>query len=602
MNSFRAAARELLPNREQWQAYESQGHLVVLAGPGSGKTKLLTVKLARIAEEEIDPPHRIACLTYNNECVSEIRKRLVGIGVRPEDRFYLGTVHSFCLSEIVRPFSRLAGLLLPSPVRVAPEHIQEKCLQAAVNRFGRGQDVTWFRPEIDCYRRTHLNRDRPDWRGDDSSLASIVEEYERLLRAEGFVDFDDMVLLAVQILERHRVARRAVSAKYPTIAVDEYQDLGLPLHRIVELLCFQSASRLFAVGDPDQSIYGFTGARPEMLLDLSRRIGVTPVRLKKNYRSGQSIMAAAEAALGEFRGYTGERKDVGRLEVRQCIGGIEDQCNTAIREIVPALMRLHPELCLGDVAILYPSKREGEYLAEACRASAVPFVRNDRGSPYSRTRLVRWLEDAAAWVAGRTLMTPRWEDLLDRWVSLCGHGGRLEHEKAIALRQRVARFLWRNRMPEMPLSQWISVLIEGFEAELSEMKINAPDDVASLEGLKELSQNGLLQGCTILGFAFAGGSPDALNLLTLHSSKGLEFEVVVMVGLDEGVIPRYRASERGVAESRRLFYVGLTRAMRHVVFVYSGFTVDQWGRRHRNGPSRFVRELLDRSLVEVRRD
>lgn len=598
MTSYRIAAQELRPNPAQWQAYESEGHLVVLAGPGSGKTKLLTTKLARILSEDIRAPQRVACLTYSNECVAELRKRLVQLEVRQDERLFLGTVHSFCFSEIIRPFARLTIKGLPVPIRIAPEDIQEQLLQEAIDRFGRDQQVSWFRPDIDRYRRTFLDRDRPEWRSTDQELASIIEEYERLLRAKGLVDFDDMVLFASQILASHLDVRRIVAAKYPVLVVDEYQDLGLPLHRIVELLCFQSGVRLVAVGDPDQSIYGFAGARPETLLTLSKRPGVVPIQLKHNYRSGQRIIKAAEAALGEARGFVGVRQNAGFLDVKQYQGGPVEQCEKAIGEILPGLRKFHAGLALGDIAVLYPSKTEGNYLAEACRTAGVHFVRNDRGAPYRRTRIVRWLENAAMWAVGRTARLIRWNDLLDQWEALWMRKEQWDGKALNLLRQRVGRILWHARDPQQALSSWLVQFIDEFKTELSQMESDEPDEVTSLGALYQLSCEGALKTYNLTMFAFAGGSPDTLNLVTLHSSKGLEFDAVIMVGLDEGVLPRWNASKEGIAEARRLFYVGLTRAKLHVVMVYSGFTVNRHGRKHHNGPSRFVSELMSQNIVK----
>jgi DNA helicase-2/ATP-dependent DNA helicase PcrA len=150
----------------------------------------------------------------------------------------------------------------------------------------------------------------PEWQ-EDEQLAALVTRYEGLLRQGGMIDFDDMILIGLRLIESRRWVRRALRARFPVIVVDEYQDLGVSLHRIVESLCFGGGSRLFAVGDPDQSIYGFTGARPELLRELANSPRVESVRLPFNYRSGPTIVRAAEIALGEARGYEGRGNQVG---------------------------------------------------------------------------------------------------------------------------------------------------------------------------------------------------------------------------------------------------------------------------------------------------
>src|SRR6202030_1129271 len=160
-----------------------------------------------------------------------------------------------------------------------------------------------WRLRMDNHRRSILNRSSVEWRTTDRQLSQLVEAYEGQLRRRGLIDFDDMPLLALRALREHKWLRRALLAKYPILAVDEYQDLGRALHRMVMGLCFRTGMRLFAVGDVDQSIYGFTGAHPELLQQVAKRDDVEEVRLKLNYRCGSRIVIASEYALGEERGY-----------------------------------------------------------------------------------------------------------------------------------------------------------------------------------------------------------------------------------------------------------------------------------------------------------
>ena len=153
------------------------------------------------------------------------------------------------------------------------------------------------------YRRSILNRNSTRWRTEDPELARPWRTYENELRASGLIDFDDMPLLAVRALQQNEWLQKAMLAKYPVLVVDEYQDLGRALHRMVMGLCFSTGIRLFAVGDVDQSIYGFTGAHPELLQQVAEREDVQTIRLRFNYRCGSRIVVASQYALGEERGY-----------------------------------------------------------------------------------------------------------------------------------------------------------------------------------------------------------------------------------------------------------------------------------------------------------
>jgi len=226
--------------------------------------------------EDVEDPRGIACITYNNECARELERRLGALGVEPSRRVFIGTVHSFSLTQIVLPYAKPAGLVIPDNFRVANNQERRGALERAYDRVIRRAEnphEVW-RLRLDRYRRTILARTSERWRTEDPPTARLLEAYEGELRALGLIDFDDMPLLAICLLRDYQWIRQAVLAKFPISAVDEYQDLGYALHAMVLGLCLRTGIRLFAVGDPDQSIYGFTGANPALLRSLSERDGI----------------------------------------------------------------------------------------------------------------------------------------------------------------------------------------------------------------------------------------------------------------------------------------------------------------------------------------
>jgi ATP-dependent DNA helicase Rep/DNA helicase-2/ATP-dependent DNA helicase PcrA len=397
----------------------------------------------------------------------------------------------------------------------------------------------------------------------------VVEAYEKLLLQNGLIDFDGIVLAGLQLVENHKWVRDCLRAKYPIIVIDEYQDLGLPLHRIVLALMNKAGVRIIAVGDSDQSIYGFTGAKPALLKSLQAIPGVQSIKLNLNYRCTNKIIAASQSLLpdpGEFESYDGRP---GEIFIYKLQRDLRKQADYALGTLVPAMLEQNPSWRPGDVAMLYRSLNEGKAIAEAADALDTPYFRLDNGSPIRKSRFTEWLTDAAKWCSeGWQSGSVSLADLMKTWRAM--HRSLTRESDVLAARATLISVLFANRDGSITLHKWLGALGEEVLDQMFTDESALGDEREIFDGLLEKSdKGGALDKYTVQIFGNQGKSPDQINLMTLHSSKGLEFQAVIMIGLEEGSLPStYDKTADQIAEAGRLFYVGVTRAKSLVHLIY----------------------------------
>jgi DNA helicase-2/ATP-dependent DNA helicase PcrA len=578
----------------------------VLAGPGSGKTATLVIKVAHLLSGVLHPPSGLACITFNNDAVREFRNRLSNFGIYSSRRLFLGTVHSFCLNCVIRPYAGLVDSGYKSGVTVAGPKYAEQLLDRALSRSTLDTKASYYIPTMTRLRRRIACGETIA--GFDDRDITVLKEYEKLLTAEHLIDFEWIVTLALELIQENVWIQNMLSARFPWLIVDEYQDLGGPLHRIIMTLVDNAGIKVFAVGDPDQTIYDFTGAHPRYLDELLHRTDFKSIRLKFNYRSGQRLIDASQAALSpeKPRGYASDPKhgEQGEIIFVKSNDHLEDHAAKTIDAVRKEIAAGTPP---EEIAIFYQKKTIllNDLRLELDNAG-ISYIA-ERDSQYPTSPVIRWLQDAAGWaVSMPTARQHLFENLFRYYADLLMSTGKIEsHEKSLDARIQFYSVLFGTVTEEVTLRDWIGMLDEELKLrELLALSEEHSDDLEALENLFSLTEPGeQLEHSMLVAFASDGRVKGKVALTTFHSSKGRQFDAVIIPGLVEGIIPpwtwnwrksKYEAPAAEVlGQTRRLFYVGFTRARKTVYLVYSKGYVFK-GHPVSLGVSRFAIEISEK--------
>lgn len=566
------AISSLAENQEQLLAVQATDHCVVLAGPGSGKTKTLTMAMVRTLLEDVPEPRGVACITYSNECAFELEKRLALFAVERGPRVFIGTLHSFALSQIILPFARCVFSDWTSDLSVISESEQQDVIAQAYAEVIGGVDDRQNRWKLAKKKRnSQVDRSKPSWRGTDPVLADFIESYEKILKLGHQIDFDGIPLLAYEMITKFPWVSEALNAKYPVLFVDEYQDLGCALHELVLKLCFENGIRLFAVGDMDQSIYGFTGADPLLLKGLSARADVQTIGLRFNYRCGTDIIDASMAALGEERGYVGPAlASKGAIHFHPVDGGDALQASYVLDAIFPDLQSRGYNL--DEIGVLYRWAKHSDAIVKVAEAQSIPLVRADKNALIKRSSQVsRFVERCAQWVVGGwKTADPRFQRLCYDAISMVYGGNATEDEKR-QLELELITFL-SSIDGNDSTHTWLVRFRRDVMAPWSNRMRTIPEQWENVEEMIERTDPAT-HGDVDLKMSQFCGDPSgigAVNLSTFHSSKGREYRAVVLLGMNRNIIPsEYNQNNPAkLRAERREFYVAVTRAEEelHIVF------------------------------------
>jgi DNA helicase-2/ATP-dependent DNA helicase PcrA len=576
------AREELRTNAAQWRAFSTEGHCVVTAPPGSGKTKLLTTRLAEDFLTTIPAPYGAACITLTNASADELAARLKRLEVQQRSTLFVGTVHSFALRGIIRPFAAVAGRSDLRDRRIATKRQIRGAMDTAIARvYSGGADTRNVASTVSYYRKL---ADPAALANAHTNIQAVYGLFDAGLAAVGAIDFDGMISAAVSLVLDNDPIRQVLQRRYRAFYIDEYQDLAPSLDRLVRAICLDGTdrSRLFAVGDPDQAIYGWTGTKADLLETLATLEGITPVRLTTNYRSGEDIIALSQRALQRVVEVVGV-KPGGTVTAHECPEGFHEQVSmglTFVRAAVEEGVSLH------EILVACPTNDDCVKFEAAAVAAGIAC--SVSGGEYEASRSTGLVEQIAAWCAGGHESGEQvLGDLLTRWRGCMGD--HWERRKAPRFMEVLLRY--RSRPQEKALRLLEDLLALGVSDALEQQRLT--DEHNALVSMETaLSAVGELAGSSIGDLALRARSKNRVSITTNSSSKGLEADWVIMVGLDDGKVPNFNSkSPEQLREERQKFYVCLTRARHRVVLLYSGFPEWRNGPGRAAGPSRYLREL-----------
>lgn len=596
MDLYKEKLNQIKSDNEQYEAYLSEDSTVVIAGPGSGKTTVLTLKIMRLLKEYLRPPRGLACVTFSKAAAKEIKDRLNAFGFQQRDNIFLGTVHSFCISEIISPFAHLYDYDIPFPLRIVSEKKRKSLFEQIISDF-RLEHFGISIEEMDKERTLNIEGisevEVPTY---DLALRVAIE-YEKRLHSNGLVDFVDVIKYSTTLIQNQEYVRKCLEAKFPWILIDEYQDLGKPLHEMVLSLFYKTNIKIFAVGDPDQSIHSYNGAIPDYLIELFNNLSIKQIHLKMNYRSNQDIIDASELALEDKRGYkAGARlSEEAEFHFITCEEEMFDQYVRVANEIIPSCMEAG--IPLEEIAIMVGYNTQAKELGLILNEAGIPFYITK--FDFQRSDVVLWLEKCATWCVDKSKQS--FNELVEFWITL-----NKMHDRPILLKEHIwfRRSLFDTLTTSIQhiedLSKWLKFVFS--ELEITALLTNSPiypDELENLNKLMKLATEGEFRDYDLSKFGKIGKPENQVTVTTRHGSKGLEFEAVILLGMEEDHFPSYRNKQdaKRLSEDYRVFFVCISRAKRVCYLLRSRMYTKKtrFGlKKFEYAPSRFWELLYDR--------
>jgi DNA helicase II / ATP-dependent DNA helicase PcrA len=642
-------------NPPQREAVEhTEGPLLILAGAGSGKTRVITHRIAYIITERRAPPSAVLAVTFTNKAAAEMRERVHALLAEAGPEYMAGgshpnvsTFHSFCVRLLRRDGDPLAAIR-PGFTRrftIYDDDDQLSVIKSGYRALGLDEkDFIQYRAALSRISHAKNRKQSPQdlyqeaVNREGERLAALYEFYEAALRTANALDFDDLLLEAVRLLRHDTATREAWNRRLSYVLIDEYQDTNRSQYELMRLLS-ESHQNVCVVGDEDQSIYSWRGADIKNILDFERDFPQARViRLEQNYRSTKNILAAAGAVVEYNKARIGKKlwTDSSAGERIGLYAGIDGENEALfIAHTADRLLGSHPD---DHVAILYRTNFQSRQIEEALRRYSRKYNIVGGFSFYQRAEIkdiIAYLKlavsqsDSASLLRiinvpargiGRTTLEQIEAVAREQRLSLWGALEQIIESRQLAARAQSSLVNFRELVRELaaansqPLPELVRLILErsGYRQMLQSEK--TPEADTRLENLDELltaaeeaAERGesipeFLDHTALVAEADAYDQTAPVTLMTMHNAKGLEFPVVFIAGMEQGLFPHSRSnvSPEALEEERRLCYVGMTRARRRLILTWAKYRRRFGGREpERSMPSCFLKEVPRELIAEL---
>lgn len=634
-------------NKEQQQAVQhTEGPLLILAGAGSGKTKVLTVRIAHLLAQDVNP-YEILAITFTNKAAKEMKSRVEGLVGDVANRIWLSTFHSFCAKFLRFEIDSFLGY--NSNFTIYDTSDSQAVIKAALKALNLDDKYYPVGAMIaaisDAKNKLLFASDFRKQARDfyQQKVADVYEYYERELRKNNALDFDDLLLVAVKLLQSNATVLDKYSHRFRYVMIDEYQDTNHAQYLLAKLLA-SHWKNIAVVGDADQSIYAWRGADIQNILDFEKDYpNCTSIKLEQNYRSTKIILDAANAVIDNNEGRPEKNLWTDKIEgakIQHFTAQSEHEEAAFIGDTIAKKHDIH-DVPYGDMAILYRTNAQSRVLEEALIKRALPYTMVGGTKFYDRKEI----KDVLAYL--RVLYNP-FDDLsLLRIINVPKRSigattvAKLQdyaREKGTSLFMTLTQlhlidsikgktkekleefgiliFTLVSEMEDKTVLDILESILDrtGYLAQLEES--TDPQDQARAENIGELlsvakdfqdtnpsgTVEDFLEQVALVNDVDSFEQEEAkVTLMTLHAAKGLEFPIVFLCGLEEGLFPHSRTlmNPEEIEEERRLAYVGITRAEKEL-YISNATTRTVFGRTSSYLPSRFIDEIPEELVDGLR--